>query len=151
MVWHCYLASDFDLKAILTLVDQDTVTRPASPIAAAMADVENPAKCLLSSSVKPDDEEYWTIGDLVEAGPDGRVGVERLLHDLQDSCCVKKRKVPESVSEAVVLAVELINDVVASTSSCAGSSIEPRINELTQELSITRVKVVSLTAKLGKL
>lgn len=52
----------------------------------------------------------------------GRVGGKRLLSALQESCHVKRWKVLGSVSEAVGLAVELIDGAAVAKSPGAGSS-----------------------------
>lgn len=108
--------------------------------------MKDPADGLLLSPALADDEKDWTIGDLVELDPEERVGVRCRFRDLQESCRFKRRKVPGSVSGAVGLAVELVDDAAVATSPCAGSSSHARFDELTQELSITRTEVVSLTA-----
>lgn len=63
-------------------------------------------------------------------------------------CRAKRRKVLESGPEAVVLAVELLNDAVAATPPSESSIIHPHIDELTRQLMRTRAKAISLPAKL---
>lgn len=77
--------------------------------------MKEPVGSLSLSSVLPDDEEDWIIGDLVAVGAGKRVGVKRRLQDLQESCRIKKRKVPGSVSVAVGLAGELVDEALVAT------------------------------------
>lgn len=116
-----------------------------------MADLEDPAEYLLSSSAMPSDERDWAMGDLVEVEEGEQVEVKRRLRNLQELCHAKRRKVPESVSNAVGLAVELVDDAVITSSPEAGLIVDPRIDELTGQLASNRKKVVSLTAKLSHL
>lgn len=146
-VWRHYLASNIDLEAVPTLEEQDALTKPTSPIVAAVADVEESPGCLPPSPARPGDEEDWIAGDLIEVDEEESIKVKRHLRDLQELCYIKRRKVPRRVSEAVSLSVDLVNDAAAATSPGADSSSQPTINELGQELSKSKVKVVSLTAK----
>lgn len=69
---------------------------------------------------------------------------------MQESRRIRRRKVPGGVSKAVGLAVKLVDDVAAPTLPGTRSSSQPRIGELTQELSKFKMEVVSITAKLDK-
>lgn len=99
----------------------------------------------------PNDEGDGMIGDLVEVGAGERVGAKRRLQDLLEFCRIKRRKVSGSVSETVGLAVELVDGTAVATTPGADLSSKQRIDELTQELSKTRVKVVLLTAEVDQL
>lgn len=85
-------------------------------------------------------------GGLVEVDAEVRVGVKRRLRDLQESCCVKGRKGPESVVEAVDLAVELVDDAVV-TSPGAVDEADPRTNGLTGQSGSTRAEFIIVTSK----
>lgn len=61
-------------------------------------------------------------------------------------CRVKTRKVPESVVEAVVLAVELVDGTV-ETLPGAVYTVDPRDDEMTGQLTRTRAEVVLLTSR----
>lgn len=84
---------------------------------------------------------------LVEVEAEERVGVKCRLCDLQKPSRVEGRKVPETVVEAMDLAVKLADDTVV-TSPGAVDVAEPRVDELTRQLAITRPEVVLLTSKL---
>lgn len=150
LAWRRHLSSGTDLNAIPTPEKQDVLTSPSSSIGAAMADVEEPVKGSPYSPAVAVVEEDGTIGNLVKVDVVERVGVRRRLYHLQEPCSAKWRRLPGSVSNAVVLVVELIDDAAVATLPCAGLNNQPRFNELTQELSNTRVEVVSLTARLDK-
>lgn len=114
-MWRRYLSAGTNLTSISTLGELDALTRPAILImSAAVADVEESEGCLNSGFAVPDDEEVWTMGDLVEVDSEERVGVERYLRDSQESCCVKRWKVLEIVVEAVGLDVEQFSDAVVT-------------------------------------
>lgn len=94
LVWRRYLLPCTDLTAIPTLEKQDALTPQASPItSAAMADVEVPVDRSPLGSAAPDDEDDWTMGDLVVVDAEERVGVKCRPRDLQKSCRVKGQKV----------------------------------------------------------
>lgn len=57
----------------------------------------------------------------------------------------------ESVSEAIDLAVESVNDAVVAASPGVGLSVDPDMDELTTELASTREEVVSPAANLDDL
>lgn len=106
LVWRQCLADGTNLKTIPTLEEQDAVTRSASSITdAATLDVVVPVQRASSSPVVPVFEEYWTMGDLVEANGEMRVGVKRRLRGLQKLCRVKRPKVLKSVVHDVDLSV----------------------------------------------
>lgn len=90
-------------------------------------------------------------GDPLEVGAKKCVKMKFRSHDLQDSCHIKRRKVPESVSEVVGLVVVMVDIVALETLPGAASSCQPRIEQLMQDSSRTKIKVVSLTAKVDKL
>lgn len=77
--------------------------------------------------------------------------MKQRLCDLHDSCRAKKRKVPASVSEAVGLAAELMNDAVITSSPGAVKVVDSRIDELTGRLASTGVELLSFTAKMSDL
>lgn len=66
---------------------------------------------------------------------------------MPESCRARRRKVLESIVEAVDLAVELDDDVVA-TSPDAVDVADPLFDELTGPLANTRVEFLSLTSQL---
>lgn len=66
---------------------------------AASADAKVPPGDSPSSLVMRSVKEEWTTRDLFEAGEEEKVRVKRFLCALQESCCVKGFKVPESVSK----------------------------------------------------
>lgn len=86
------MASGADLKRTPTSDEQNTLTRPASTTTAAMADAEEPAECLPSNPVLPNDEVDGLIGDLVAVDAKERAGVKRRLCNLQESCCNKRQR-----------------------------------------------------------
>lgn len=77
----------------------------------------------------PDDEENCTIGELVEADAEVRVGVKWPLRNLQESLCAKRRKIPVIVVKAVSLVVELVDDAVVSSPGAVDGA-DPRVVEL---------------------
>lgn len=90
------------------------------------------------------------MGDLVELDSEELVGVKRRLRNLQESCRVKRWKVPEIEIEAVYLAVEPVDDTVL-TSPGAADVVDPFIDELGWQLPCTKTGVISLTSKLYNL
>lgn len=125
-----YVAEGTRLNAIPTLEGQDALTRLSSFItSAATADVEVPAGCTPSSSTVPADGENWTTKKFVEVDAEERAGVNCRFHDLQESCRVERRNVPGNVSKTAGLAVELVDDAVA-TSPCVADVDDPRVDEL---------------------
>lgn len=70
------------MKAILTLAKQDAITRPASLITnATTSGDESLVECAPLSPDVTDDEEDWTMGDLVEVDAVERGGVKRRLRN----------------------------------------------------------------------
>lgn len=99
LAWRRYLADGFDVKAILTPGEQNSLSKLASPTtSAAMADVKIPAGRLLSSPTRPNDEKDWKMSDLVEVEAKEQVKAKCRLRDLQESCHSEGRTIPESVS-----------------------------------------------------
>lgn len=92
-----------------------------------------------------------TLGSLVEVKAEERARAMRRFPDLRESCRAKRRGAPVRVSEAVGLAVKLVDCVVAASSSSASDVVVPHIDELTRKLAITRVEVISSTVKLSGL
>lgn len=138
-----------DVKTIPKREKRDKLISSASPIKnAAAADVEV-ERGPLNSEI-PEDEEDWTMGNLVEAHAEERVGVNRRLRDLQKSCRVKVLIVPGCAVESVGLAVELADDTVVTSPSAVGVA-DPRIDELSVELASTRAEVILLTSKVYNL
>lgn len=80
------------MKFIFTLEIQVALTGAASPTSATISDVEEPAECLFSIPVMPDDKEDWTIGDFVEADSEEPVKVKRCLRGLQEFCRTRDKK-----------------------------------------------------------
>lgn len=97
----------------------------------------------------PCDKENGTMVDLVKVKVEERVGAKRRLSDLQESCSTKRCKVPGSVSEAVGLAVELVDDAVVASPPGTDNVVDSRIDELSERSESIREKVISLTAKLS--
>lgn len=140
----CYSADGTVVKAVPTLGEQDVSTRPASPITSAVTAVlKNPAGRSPSSPVMPNGEEDCTMSNLVEVEAEVRVGIKRCLRGLQESCSAKRCNVPETVSEAVGLAVALVDDAVAPSWPGACHVVDPRKDELTGQLASIRAKVIS--------
>lgn len=83
--------------------------------------------------------------DMVEDEVEERVRVKRCLLDLQKSGA-RKRKVSESVLEAVGLAVELVDDAVVALLLGRGLDNGSRIDELTEQLATIRAEFVSIAA-----
>lgn len=67
---------------------------------------------------------------MVEAKEGERVGLTRYLCNLQEPLRAKSHKVLESVSEAVNLAIELMNDAVVASSPGTNLIVDSRIDEL---------------------
>lgn len=121
------------------------MTKPASLTAsAAVPNVEVPEERSTSRPLMRTDEKDGTVGDIVKIDQGKRVGMKQRLQNLQDSCCAKKRKVPASVSEAVYLAVKLIDDAAVALWPSGSNIVEPRTDELAEWLASIRVEVVSL-------
>lgn len=89
--------------------------------------------------------------DLVDVGGEKRVGGKWYLCDLQKSCCAKRRKVVQSLAEAVGLAMELDDDAVAVSSPGAGNVAKSRTDDLPKSLAYTKAEVIQLTPKLSVL
>lgn len=87
------------------------------------------------------------MGHLVEADAGERAGLKRHLHDLQECCRFKRRKVPDSVVEACGLAIEWVDDALV-VSPGAVDVADARIDELTEQLASTKVEVILITSKL---
>lgn len=66
------------------------------------------------------------------------------IGNLQDSCRVKRQKVPESVFGTAGVAVEQVGDVMV-VSPGAADVFDPRTDELTGQLFSTRAEVILLT------
>lgn len=129
-----------------TLDEQDSLTSPASPITnvvAADAEVERAP----SSPVIPRDEEERTMRNLVEVNTEERVVVKLLLRNSQESCRVKRWKVPKSVVEAVDLTVKLVDNAVVAPPGAVGVA-DPCIDDLSGQLASTSAEVVPLTIQL---
>lgn len=117
------------MKAIPTLDEQDALTKPASPTAnAATADVVLLVKQSLLVSARPSDAQHKTMGDLVQVEDGEQVGSQRRRRYLQEWCRTKRRTVPESMSEVVGLAVELVADVVVTFFPGAELIFDPRVD-----------------------
>lgn len=71
--------------------------------------------------------------------------MKRRLCDWQESCCVKRRNVPESVVEAAGLAVELIDDATVTMSGVIEVA-DPRIDVLRGQSVSSKAEVTSLTS-----
>lgn len=145
---HRCFSAGIGLTAIAALEVQGALTQAANLTkSAAMAGVEVHAKRPPSSSVLPDDEEHWMMSDLVDVDAKKRVEVKRRPRYLQESCRDKRRKVAESVVEAVGLAVELVDDVAVALLD-AIEVVDPRIDELSVHLASLSLEVTSFTSKL---
>lgn len=102
LVWRHYFAAGTNLTAISTLVRQDALTQPARLITgAAMAVFEVPTERSPSSFAVSGNEEGRKVCSPVVFDAETLAKVKRRLCDLKESCFVKRRKVPESVAEAV--------------------------------------------------
>lgn len=77
--------------------------------------------------------------------------MKQILCDLQDLYRAEVRKHPASVSAAVDLAVEKMNDVVVTSSPGMGKIFDPRIDKLTELLASTGTEGASFTAKYSDL
>lgn len=91
------------------------------------------------------------MSDSVETGAEKRVGAKHCIHDLQDSCRAKWPKISESVSQAVSLVVEVVDDVVTVSAPDAGRVADPHIDWLTRQSTNTIAKVISLKPMLFRL
>lgn len=107
-----------------------------------MANVEARAGYSFTSPAVLDDKENWTTADFVEPDAETRAGVKRRLYDLQESFRAKKRKVLNSILEAVSLIVELFDDAKAISSLDASSAADPRIDVWTRQLVGTKAGVI---------
>lgn len=113
LVWRRYLVEDRAVKSILKVEEPDELASPTSPIAnPAVGDVE--ANRASSASAMSEVKEDCTRGNLIEVNAEEPARVGRSLCDLHGSCRVKRWKVPKKVVGAVDLAVELVDDTVAS-------------------------------------
>lgn len=90
----------------------------------------------------PSDEVDWMMGELVGAEEGKRVEIEPHLPDLHELCRAKTRDVSGSVSVAVGLAADLVDDVIVTSLFGGGLIVDPRIGELTWQLACTRTKGV---------
>lgn len=112
-----------------------------------MAGVDVPARCLPSTTDLLDDEEDWTVVELVDVDAEERVRVECRLRNLQESCCVRMQKILESVVEGVGLAVVLLDAAAVMLPGVAGIP-DSRIENLCGYLASMRVEVILLTSML---
>lgn len=100
-------------------------------------------------------EEDWDLEDLVEMDSVERVGVKRRLRDLQDSCRTKRRRIPETIADAVGLAAELVSDVAVAPSpgktSPVGDGTRRLTNEMSMQIRNALAKVDTLSAKVTEL
>lgn len=71
------------------------------------------------------------MSNLVEIKAVERVRFMGCLCNLQEPCRARRREVPESVSEAVGLAVKSVDDAVVPSSPGRGSIVNPRTDEWT--------------------
>lgn len=148
LVWRRYLADVIDVRAILALEKRVASTKLASPIVcAAMAAVVVPVARSPSRPAMPSDEGVSTMKDFVEYEAEKQVGVKRPFFDLQDSCHAKRRKVLESVSKVVGLAVKVMDDAIVTSSIGVGSIVVSRTDNSMGQLVTTRAAVLTLTAK----
>lgn len=116
LTWRCFLADSSDVKPILTLKEQNFLTKPANFIASAvMADVVVPLWRLPSSAAMFSDTEDWTIVKLVVVEKEKRVGGKHCHCSLGESCHVESRKVPKSVSEMGGLTFALVKVAVIAS------------------------------------
>lgn len=127
-------------------------TVPASTsTVAATANVQNSAKRSPASPTMASDEVDWTMSDLMELEVKKLVQAKHLFRSLQKPCCSKRHMIPEGVSGAVGLAVELVYEAVTEASFGSDNFASLRIDEFTGQLASTRVEAISLTAKLSDL
>lgn len=102
LAWSRYLVNKTDAKAISTLKEQNTLFVLASPISCAVIpNVVIPAECGPSKYAMLGDVEDRTTSKLVEFEEKEHVRINRLLCNSPESCCARRRKVPESISKAV--------------------------------------------------
>lgn len=99
----------------------------------------------------PSDKKDCTRGGSVEDEVGERGEIKRRLRALHELCRADRRKVPESVSEAVGLAVELVGSVVVASSLGAGSIYDLCSDNLTGQLASTRAEVFSLETNVSNL
>lgn len=84
-----------------------------------------------SNAVTLSDKKDWMMGGFVDVDEEELVGVKDCLHDLEDSCRAKRRKVLESVSDAGDIQVKFMNGASGLFSSGAHLTTYPRVYELT--------------------
>lgn len=148
LVWCRYVAAGTDLTGIPTLEELNALTQPGSPAtSAAMDNVGVFAEQLPSSLAGLDDGDDQKIPNMVAVEAEARVGVKRCLCNLQESCRARRRKVPESVVEAVGLAVELANGVAVAPPGAVAVA-DSCIDDLSEQVASMRAEVISLTTKL---
>lgn len=85
------------------------------------------------------------MGDLVGVEEGERTEAKLCLCNLQESCCTKRRKVPERVPEAAGMAAKLVDDGAPTSSPGTSLIVDPRFCELTGQLASTTQ--VSLKSK----
>lgn len=66
-------------------------------------------------------------------------------------CCVKRRKVKKSLSEAVRIAVRLVGGVAGLSTSSVQSDSDPRKNEVHEKSRTARVATVPFTIEVSML
>lgn len=108
LVLRRQLADRTDVKAIPTLEGQYLLTETASQITNAPA-ADSKIERALSSSAILENKEDWTMASLFEVDAMKWAKIKRRLRSIQESCLVKRQRVPENVLEVVDLAVKPVS------------------------------------------
>lgn len=112
------------------------------------ANVVDPAGRSPLSLVIPSSEEVRKMDRLDKFEERKRVGAKAHLRNLHGSYCAKRRMIPESVYEAICLAVKPTNDAVVNSALVVDSILDPGFDELSWQLTYARAEVALPTAKL---
>lgn len=157
--WLRYIDSREDFSELLSLEVQDELLNQQQ-CPAHSVDVEMSAFVATNvgeSRVNdvPDDKDNWNFEGAFGLDEVVRVGVKIKFLDLQESCRVKRRKVPGTVAEAVELANKLVNQVgefgaqVANdTAPVALASVETKVVPLSDKLKKAREEAVSTKSEI---
>lgn len=95
-----------------------------------------------SNPAIPSDEEDRALCGFFGIDEGERVRPINCLCDLKVSCCARRRKVQNTLSSTVGLAVELVDGAAAAFLPGASGIVDPSTDEMTGQLVATWTEVV---------